>query len=174
MNKHSDLKRDTIKRISIKTFSDAYCLRGPRPRTMESASYNIPFLIGAAVINGAVGPDQIAESRLSDPNILSVADKVEVIHDSKFDTYFPKMTVSEIEIESTSGIRYKTRVGRPRGDAQNPMSDKELTDKFKSLATRSISLEASEKVIETVKMLEKLSNVNELTNIFQDKGREVE
>ena len=124
MNKHNDLKRDTIKRISIKTFLKAYRLREPRPQTMESAQYSIPFLVGAAVIDGEVSPDQITEGRLSDPDILSIADKVEVIHDSEFDSYFPKMTVSEIEIKTTSGRCYRTKITRPRCEPQNPMSDK--------------------------------------------------
>ncbi len=170
MKEHSDLKRDTIERISIKTFSNAYRLRGSRPQTMESAQYSIPFLVGAAVIDGKVGPDQIAEERLSDPDILSIADRVEVIHDSELDNYFPKMTVSKIEIKSISGKCYQTKITRPKGEPQNPMSDKELADKFKRLATRSISLETSERVIEAVKMLEKLSNLNQLTNIFQRQG----
>lgn len=166
LNKHSDLKKDTIEKISIKTFSKSYRLRGTRPPTMESASYSIPFLVGAAVIDGEVGPDQIAEEKLSDPDILSIADRVEVILDPELDNYFPKMTVSKIEIKTTSGNVYQTKVTSPKGEPRNPLSDKELTDKFKKLATKSISSETSERVIEVVKMLEKLSNLSELTSIF--------
>lgn len=170
MNKHSDLKRDTIKRISVRTFLLASGLSEPHPQTVESAQYSIPFLVGAAVIDREVGPEQITEERLSDPDILSIADKVEVIHVSELDNYFPRMTPSEIEI-TTSDRCYRTKITRPRGDAQNPMSDKELVDKFKKLATRSIHQKASERVIKVVKMLEKLPNLTELTSVLQSKQK---
>lgn len=170
MNRHSDLKKQRIKSISVRTFSRAADLDEPRPRTMESASYSIPFLVGAAVIDGEVGIDQIAEERLSDADILSVADKVKLICTSEFDRCFPAMTASEVEIEAASGKCYRARVTRPKGDPQNPMSDKELVDKFKRLAARSISLDTAKRVIEAVEILEKHSSITGVTCIFQ-KGK---
>lgn len=169
INRHNDLGKTSIKRISVKTFFEASHLREPHPQTMESAQYSIPFLVGAAVIDGDVGPDQISEERLSDPDILSIADRVEVLHDPEFDRYFPKMTASEVEIKTVSGGCYRSKITNPRGDPRNPLSDKELLDKFRRLAKRSISLEAAERVIEAVKMLEKYSNLVELNNFFSKK-----
>jgi 2-methylcitrate dehydratase PrpD len=167
---HQDIKRDTIKRISVKTFLDATHLKWSHPKTMESAQYSIPFLVGAAVIDGEVGPDQIMEGRLSDPNITSIAEKVEVIHSPEMDNEFPKTAPAEIEIETKLGRCYKMKVSHPKGDPRNPMDDSEFVNKFKRLAKMSVSIEASERVIEKVKMLEKLSSLTELTNIFQRKG----
>jgi 2-methylcitrate dehydratase PrpD len=103
MSKHQDIKKETIQKVFVKTFLDACRLRNPRPKTMESGQYSIPFLVGAAVIDGKIGPDQIMEERLSDPDILNIADKVEVIHASEFDDCFPKTAPSEVEIKTTSG-----------------------------------------------------------------------
>jgi len=167
MNKHSGLKKEIIKRIYVRTFSRAADLDEPRPRTMESASYSIPFLIGAAVVDGEVGIDQIAEERLFDADILSIADKVRIICIPEFDRCFPVMTASEVEIETASGKCYKTRVTRPKGDPQNPMSDKELVDKFKRLAARSISLDTAKRVIQEVEILERHSSIASVICIFQ-------
>jgi hypothetical protein len=47
------------------------------------------------------------------------------------------------------------------------MSDQELVDKFKGLATRSISLEAAESVKEAVKKLEDIPDLTELVQLFR-------
>ncbi len=166
MKEHHDVRRGTIKKISVRTFLDATHLNKAHPKTMESAQYSIPFLVGAAVTDGEVGPDQIMEERLSDPDITAIADRVEVLHSPELDKDFPKMAPCEVEIETTSGKFYRAKVTRPKGDPQNPLSDREFTDKFKRLATKSIRLENSKRVMEGVQRLEKLSNLTELTSLF--------
>lgn len=167
MKKHKELREDTMKRISIRIFSVGSHLREKRPQTIESAQYSLPFVIGATIADGVLTPEQITEKRLTDPNILSIADKVEVIHSPELDSYFPKAIPSEIEIETISGRSYKTRVTTPKGDATNPMSYEELLDKFRKLASRTITSGTSEKVIEAVRNLDEIPAVNELFSMFQ-------
>ena len=166
LNEHRELKKESIAKITVGTFLEATHLNQPHPQTMESAQYSIPFLIGAAVIDGKIGLEQITQNRLSDPNILAVADKVKVLHKPEIDKDFPKLAPAEIEIETFSGKSYTTRVDIPKGDPTNPMNDEELTDKFKNLATRSISMASSERVIEVICQIEKLSSITELIDVF--------
>ena len=170
MREHGNLKKETIRSIQVRTFSRAADLNEPRPPTMESASYSIPFLVGAAVVDGEVGIDQITEERLSDSDVLNVADKVRIVCTPEFDRCFPGMIASEVEIETVSGLRYKTRVTRPKGDPQNPLSDKELVDKFKRLAKESISPETAKRVIGAVEILERQSSMACFTSTFQKGG----
>jgi len=166
MKKHKELRKDTIKKISIRIFSVGSHLGEKRPQTMESAQYSLPFIIGATIADGVLIPEQFTEKRLTDPDILGIADKVELIHSPELDSYFPKAIPSEIEIETTSGKSYTTRVTTPKGDATNPMSTAEFLDKFRKLASRKINSKNSEKVIEIVRYLDKLAHVNELFDIF--------
>jgi 2-methylcitrate dehydratase PrpD len=167
MKEKEDSRGEHITKITIRTFLNASHLRGRRPQTMESAQYSIPFLIGAAITDGKVTPSQVAEDRLSDLGILSVADKVEIIHCPELDGYFPKTTPTEIEVDTVSGSSYKIRVDVPKGDPQNPFSMDELREKFKNLAGTSIDPVHVEKIIERVEILEKLDDVSELTSLFR-------
>jgi 2-methylcitrate dehydratase PrpD len=135
---------------------------------MESAQYSLPFVIGATIADGVLIPEQFTENRLTDPDVLEIADKVELIHSPEFDNYLPKAIPSEIEIVTTSGKSYTTRIMTPRGDSTNPMSAEELLDKFRKLASRKINSKNSEKVIEVVENLDKLAHVNELFDIFKE------
>lgn len=165
MAKHRELNQDVIKKISIHIFSNGAHLREKRPQTMESAQYSLPFVIGAAIVDRVITPDQMKNERLFDPNILRVADRVEVIHRRELDEYFPKDIPSEIEIETVSGEVYKKSVIKPKGDSKNPMSQEEFLGKFRKLASISISPEASEKLIERIKHLEKQAHVNEVMDV---------
>ena len=167
MKKHKELRKDTIKKISIRIFSIGSHLGEKRPRTMESAQYSLPFVTGAIITDGELIPEQFTEKGLTDPDILGIADKVELIYSPELDSYFPKAIPSEIEIETTSGESYTTKVMTPKGDSTNPMSTEEFLNKFRKLASRQIDSKTSEKVIEVVRNLDQLARVNELFNIFQ-------
>jgi len=166
MQKHKELRKDTIKKISVRIFSIGSHLGEKRPQTMESAQYSLPFVIGAIIADGELIPEQFTEKGLSNPDILGIADKVELIHSPELDRYFPKAIPSEIEIETTSRESYTTRVMTPKGDATNPMSAEELLNKFRKLASRQIDSKISEKVIEVIRNLDKLARVNELFDLF--------
>jgi len=168
LREYGDLNKDTIRGIRIKIFSKGSHLRERRPQTMESAQYSIPFLLGAAIIDGELGPDQVAEGRLSDQEILRIADKVEVVHSQELDPYFPKQLPTEIEIETTSGSCYRTRVTTPKGDPKNPMSDAEFAEKFHRLARMSVDVRTSEALYGKLRALDRLDNVLDLTQVLQE------
>jgi 2-methylcitrate dehydratase PrpD len=164
MKTHPDLGKDTIHKISVKIFSHGSHLGWKQPQTMESAQYSIPFLIGAVITDGVLTPEQLTEDRLKDPEILHVADRVQVLHSPELDQDFPKAIPSEIEIETISGRCYKTKVTTPKGDPKNPMGTEEFTDKFRKLAIRSVSLRAAERLIEDIKRLDQLATI---TGLFE-------
>jgi 2-methylcitrate dehydratase PrpD len=167
MNRHKDyLKKESIKKISIKIFSNGSHLCNPYPQTMESAQYSIPFLVGVAVLHGKVTPDQIVEERLSDHDVLSIAKKVEIIHDPRLDEYFPRTIPTIIQIENTSGRSYETKVTTPKGDPKNPMTTTELVDKFRSLSSKSVDSKTAEEIIKNVNSVDKMSTISELTVLF--------
>jgi 2-methylcitrate dehydratase PrpD len=166
MKDHRDITKDTIARIVIRTFSKAAHLKEVRPRTMESAQYSIPFLLGAAVIDGRVTHEQIVEDRLSNPEVLSIADRVEIIHKQELDNFFPREIPTEVTVETTLGRQYTTKVNTPKGDPKNPIHWKELIDKFRELTKKRIPQRIAEEVIKKVEDLEKLGNIAELTHLF--------
>lgn len=134
---------------------------------MESAQYSLPFVIGAIITDGELNPDQFTEKRLNDSEILGIADKVELIYSPELDSYFPKSIPSEVEIETTSGQFYTTKIMTPKGDVTHPMSKEELLNKFRKLASRQIDSKTSEKVVGIVKNLDKLARASELFNLFK-------
>ncbi len=168
MRKYEEINRKTIDRIAIKIFSIGSHLGEKRPKTMESAQYSLPFVIGAIIAYGELIPDHFTEEGLNDPEILRIADKVDLIYSPELDSFFPKSIPSEIEVKTINGKVYSTRVNTPKGDPANPLSPEEMLNKFRKLALKRIDSRASEKIITTVKNLDDLPSVEELFTIFSN------
>lgn len=156
---------ENIKTIKVYVFKKALHINHPSPPTVESAQYSIPFTIGAAIADGKVWLDQISETRINDPVILSVASKVEMIHNPEFDQAFPARP-AEIELITRSGRIFRKRVDFPLGDLENPLRKEHLVDKFLRLATQSIRENAAHRTVETIEQIEKLDNVSKLIEMI--------
>jgi 2-methylcitrate dehydratase PrpD len=159
MRRHEELRPGNIKRILVKTFQAASHLAEPHPRTMESAQYSIPFLLGMAMVDGDILPDQTAEERLDDKDILAIADRVEIVYSAELEKYFPRNIPTEIEIESIEGGRYQNKVITPKGDAVNPMPESEFRDKFRLLAGKCLSREAVEALMAEIDVLDRAEEI---------------
>jgi len=167
MKDNIEINKNNIQKIKVKTFANAYHLRMPRPRTIESAQYSLPFLIGLAIQYGAVSPQEVNQINLSNKDILAISDKVEIIHSNDMDSYFPHSVPSEVELLTTDGKIYLARIITPKGDPKNPLSDDDLKAKFRKLATMSISRDIAEKIIQIVEDLDKIGDTNKIfSNIF--------
>lgn len=165
--KQHNLTADNISRIIAGVATHlATSMTNYRPANIWQAQFSIPFVIGAALADGEVGPVQIAENRLVDDVLLSQADKVKLVGDPEVDALASsKGTRScRIKIETKDGREFETFVGYPRGAPQNPLSEEELVGKFRKLATRAMGAERTEDLVKCLDELEDLGNINNLVD----------
>jgi 2-methylcitrate dehydratase PrpD len=73
-----------VTRIVVETYDEACRLTVRLPETTEEAQFSIAWPLAAMLVDGEVGPAQVAEDRLSDPLVRSVASKVELVPSSEF------------------------------------------------------------------------------------------
>lgn len=159
-----ELDAEDIRRIIIRTFSEASSLNNYEPKSSVAAQFSIPYTIGAIVVDKSMGPDQIEEARLNDRKILEIAKKVEIEVDPHIDQMFPLRCASKVEIQTKDGKHFNTEILFPKGDPQNSLSNSELERKFRELTSKILSKGKLKKVIELIKNLENLGTVRELTN----------
>lgn len=127
------LKRTEIARVRVYTFEAAMHLRLVAPRTTEEAQFSLPWAVACALIDGAVGPEQVLEYNLNDPARRALAALVETIHDPELERSFPDRALAWVEIESSDGRCVGSEILAARGDPELPLSPGELSTKFKSL-----------------------------------------
>jgi 2-methylcitrate dehydratase len=100
--------------------------------------------------------------KIMDPNIRAQLNKVEVIADPEIEKVFPALQRADVQIETTDGRTFSTRLDYPKGDPRNPLTDEEIEAKFDALAAPVMTDAAAARLKEAVWNLEQQDSVTEL------------
>ena len=135
MSEHR-LEVEDIRKIRILTFHEATRLNGRRPANTEQAQYCLPFPVAAALVHDRLGFDELNGNALTDPRILSLADRVELEEDDECNKHFPEIQTAKVRLELSDGRSLKSRtVLAPWDTAGVPATDEELQEKFRWLTS---------------------------------------
>ena len=142
-----------------------------RPKSAYEGKFSIPYCIAAALLSGKVLLEDFAEEKVSDPEAQALLSKVEFLHPGEYHED-PMSLAQEVVLKLSNGAEYACRVDTPKGDPQNPMTEDELSMKFKDCARMSLPQIEIEKVLEMLGKLESLDNISELmkTITYTDGG----
>ena len=69
-----------------------------------------------------------------DPTIRAQLNKVEVVADPEIESLFPELQRVHVTIVTTDGREFSKQIDYPKGDPRNPLSDREIEEKFDALA----------------------------------------
>jgi 2-methylcitrate dehydratase len=163
---NNDLSADEVAVVRIgSTARSADILADPSkydPRSKETADHSLPYVIAAAVADRQVTPVQFTPEKIMDPNIRAQLNKVEVIADPEIEKVFPALQRADVQIETTDGRTFSTRLDYPKGDPRNPLTDEEIEAKFDALAAPVMTDAAAARLKEAVWNLEQQDSVTEL------------
>ena len=167
----NDLSADDVATVRIRsTARSADILADPSkydPRSKETADHSLPYVIAAAIADRQVTPLQFTQAKIMDPTIRAQLRKVEVIADPEIEKVFPALQRADVEVETTDGRTFSTRLDFPKGDPRNPLSDAEVEAKFDALAAPVMSESAADRLKEAVWSLETQPSVTELMELAQ-------
>jgi len=104
--------------------------------------------------------------RMQDPAALRERAKVSLVRDEELAKLLP-VRVAIVEIELTDGTRLSERVSAVRGTPRNPMSRAEVIEKARDLTAPVVGRETSERLIETVYAIEKVTDLRQLRPLLQ-------
>ena len=155
-----------VAKVRVHTFEAATHLRSVSPRTTEEAQFSLPWPIACALIDGVVGPEQMAEDNLSDPARRELAARVEVVVDAELEKAFPERALAWVEIETTEGRRVRSKISAAPGDAGIPFRERGLTEKFKNLTDPVLGSDYAKKLASAIERLPDSPNVNDITALL--------
>lgn len=126
---------DDIEDLLIETFDRALTLPNQsEPQSAEAAQYSIPFCVALALIHGPQALLPMADTYLSDKRVISLARRVRLLSINKYADVFPASTPACVTI-TAKGRSEEVEVLHPKGEAQNPLTVKELQEKFWKLSS---------------------------------------
>ena len=132
------------------------------PETRETADHSIPYLVAAAIRDGAVTPATFAPSRIKDPALRPVIKKLTVVEEPEFTRRYPAESCTRVEVTTTDGQRVTAETSHPKGHSRNPLTDTEVEEKFRGLAARVLGAERCDHVLAEVRGLERAATLDRL------------
>ena len=90
-----------------------------------------------------------------------------VVADPEIEKVFPALQRVVVTITTTDGRNFTEQLDYPKGDPRNPLSDKEVEEKFAALAEGVLSRNAQNKVKDAVWNLEKSNSASDLMKLLK-------
>jgi 2-methylcitrate dehydratase len=156
-----------IEKIHIGSFEAAVSIIGSepeklRPTSRETADHSMFYCCAAALVDGDVTLDTFKTERLTDPVLLDLIDRTEIVEIPELNKGYPKGIPNDITITCADGTTANKRVDFPRGHAENPMTDDEVVAKFKRLAPGVVSDATADKILAQGWKLDEMADVRPL------------
>ena len=137
------------------------------PTTRETADHSFPYCVAVALLDGRVTLHSFDPHRLRDAALHELMKKVRVVPQPEFAGRYPGAMPTRLTLRTTTGTVYMRHVDVPLGHPGNPMSDQDVEDKLRRLASRRIGLAQVEKLIGFVWTLEREKDIATLMPLLR-------
>lgn len=158
---------EQIKSVTVKL--PAFAMASPSanpdrrfPQTRESADHSFFYCAGVALLEGACGEAQFAESNLHNPILLDLLGKIELEEDSSLSDAWPSAAGGMMRIQLADGQVLESHCRFPPGHPSHPLTQIELKRKFHEYADPVISEAGALRLRESIDALEHCNNIQEL------------
>jgi 2-methylcitrate dehydratase PrpD len=158
-----------IERIFVKTAKGVkvQCGFPYEPLSVLQAQMSLQYSLAVFLLEGKALVEQFTEKKISDPKILEMAKRVEIVLDDEMEKVYPERFANKVEILLRNGERFETRVDFAKGSSERPMSFEEVAGKFESQASRVITKRRIDAIVETIERIEKLDDIRGLTRLLE-------
>jgi 2-methylcitrate dehydratase PrpD len=158
-----------IKTVRVALSPMAYDMHGTLPRYKGKFEALISGHYTAAVIlhDRALTLAEFEPARYDDPTLRKFAEHQVVIRAD------PALSITQtlVDVETTGGAVHSVRSDHPKGSFENPLSRKEVEDKFRTYAKGSLPASSVEDVVAAVNALEDLSSTSALMDMLSPEQR---
>lgn len=101
---------------------------------ISSAKLSTPFAVALAIVKGRAGYADYNEANLDDYWIKNLTRKVSVIEDEELTQRSPSVRGARVTLYLKDGGVFEAPCLYPKGEPENPLTQKELESKFRGLA----------------------------------------
>lgn len=164
-----DVKPQQVKRVTVGTNHNMpNALIHHRPKNELQAKFSMEFCMAILLLERKAGLQQFTDEVVNRPDVQAMIAKVDFgVNPEAEAAGFDKMTTI-IEVELADGKVLQTRADFGKGSPANPMSDAELSDKFRECAAwGGLDRDRIEQVLTVIWKIEELKDVNELTQLLR-------
>jgi 2-methylcitrate dehydratase PrpD len=161
-----NLGADSVARVRAHVHQAAIDVLGPvtDPQTIHQSKFSMGFVLALIALRGRAGVTEFTDEALRDPDVRRFADRVEMVYDPEIDAEYPDRWIGLVEVQTTDGERFTSRVDTPKGDPANTLNRAEIEDKARLLGAfqDGASPEEVRRIVERVWVLDREPDVRDL------------
>ena len=171
-----DIHPEQIERVEVAVLETGWPLvceprhRKYSPENAVDAQFSMPYGAAVALIHRVAGLEQFSGAGFDSPQLRTLMDKVILTKDSRLEEKFPQEWPALVQIKLQSGETYEKFVRYPKGDPQNPLTWRELSAKFESLASRVFPTPRCREMIQSVENLNSSAALGDLWKLTTRSG----
>ena len=163
------IQPEDVKEVRVRTYSyniDFMC--GPPPQTIAHARLHMPYCLACSLVEGQLTVKDFTNEKLRDAKILALMKKIKFIAaDDELNQFAPHLMGTIVTMVTKDDKHYEERVALPKGEPENPMSEKELKEKFETLAFfRGIDEKKISEIVGVINRLEKIDDTVDLAELL--------
>jgi 2-methylcitrate dehydratase PrpD len=172
IEKENDLRPDQVERVRLGLLrAGAGLIAEPKekkyhPQTIVDAQFSMPFGAAVAILYRKAGLQEFQLSKIRSEEVGEMMKRVEFSINPDLDQNFPKQWGATAGILTKDGKRYFKKIEYPKGDPENPLSWKEMIEKFNDLTHRYLIKERRLKIIGEVKELDRIQSLRKWSSLL--------
>jgi 2-methylcitrate dehydratase PrpD len=130
------------------------------PAQVVEAQFSIPFLVAVALVRGKVGIGEVAG--VDDARVLALSDRIQgaVREDAP-------VTWAQITVRRVDGRVATRETTQPSGSPDKPLSDAQLSTKFRDCAAHAVKPIAQDTVEQAMRFVREMEHAPEATTLVQ-------
>ena len=146
-----------VTHIHVATFHESIRLATNNPKATDEAQYSTSFPCAVAMVRGDVGPADIGDDALSDPEIVRLSNALTMSEDAEANAVFPLTRLAKVTLTLTDGRELSSDWMQPRWDHDAPPTKDEIDAKFHAYADGPLGVDRATAIREAVENLAETS-----------------
>jgi 2-methylcitrate dehydratase PrpD len=130
----------------------------PEIATGLEGKFSVQHCVAAALVDGTATPDQFTDAKATDPTLAALRRKVTLTEDESL-----AEEAATVRLTLRNGRTLERHVPHATGSPRNPLTDAQLNDKFRALASRTLAASRLESLLESLWRLEQLTALPDLS-----------
>lgn len=165
------LNAEAIDKVEVRSYEYVYRMNERRPRSPQAAKWSIPYCLAVVLLRRRpISPDDFSDAALCDPEVLALAQRIEVMHDQEIEQYHQQhedRRASEVTIVMKNGRKFSARVEHAKGFPENPLTEEEVRQKFRRLADSTYGASRIEEIVRAIDRLDQMSDVRTFVELLK-------
>ncbi len=162
---------DDIETITIDTYAVAKGMMADTPSrwaplTTETADHSLPYVVSVALVDGGITYDAFNLERLRDPQLATLMNRIAVDDADDLTAQYPDASPSRITVRLKDGTKVQNELLFPKGHNQAPMTDAEISGKFRGLFSAYRNAEQADEMIDLIGGLDRSPDVKDVFDAF--------